>query len=500
MKKKNKGITLIALVITIIVLLILAGVSIATLGGDNGIIGRARKAKTTTEEKQAEEEAVLLVNEYEMYKKMCEAEGKESDVEEFLEKNYKDKYKVEDGKYKIETESGENLEIDDKGNVKLNDEVVKANSVGSITISGLKEVEVGSNITLTVTINESNAIYKSIEWKCDNNSKATISQGGSNCIVTGAEEGRVVITCSITNYDQTQVSQEYEIEIKGKSVKSITITGNTSVNVDSNITLTATISPSDAKYQSIEWSSNNTGIATVTENGTSCTVSGKTAGMATITCTIINNNGTNISNTYNVTVNAVLPTLASKAKVGDFVNYDAGNWSSTVSLPSSAWGFGGYTAGKSKNECITPYSSYANTYSGGWKVMSISETIVTLAHVGTPAAYYHSNTSNGAYTSVTNLNNFCSNNFVNSTYASSARSATQDDIWSGKLGATGSYYWLASASSATALARCTNGGTLQGWDASVRAGVRPIVVLKAGIKTSGTASNGYGQTGWVLVN
>ena len=34
-KRKNKGITLIALVITIIVLLILAGVTIASLSGDN---------------------------------------------------------------------------------------------------------------------------------------------------------------------------------------------------------------------------------------------------------------------------------------------------------------------------------------------------------------------------------------------------------------------------------------------------------------------------------
>ena len=36
--RKEKGITLIALVITIIVLLILAGVVIATLTGDNGIL------------------------------------------------------------------------------------------------------------------------------------------------------------------------------------------------------------------------------------------------------------------------------------------------------------------------------------------------------------------------------------------------------------------------------------------------------------------------------
>ena len=39
--KNNKGITLIALVVTIIVLLILAGVSIAMLTGQNGILNRA---------------------------------------------------------------------------------------------------------------------------------------------------------------------------------------------------------------------------------------------------------------------------------------------------------------------------------------------------------------------------------------------------------------------------------------------------------------------------
>ncbi len=56
---KNKGITLIALVITIIVLLILAGVSIAMLTGQNGILTQAQKAKTETEN-AAQNEAVAL--------------------------------------------------------------------------------------------------------------------------------------------------------------------------------------------------------------------------------------------------------------------------------------------------------------------------------------------------------------------------------------------------------------------------------------------------------
>ena len=46
--KNNKGITLIALVITIIVLLILAGVSIAMLTGQNGILTRASDSQVAT--------------------------------------------------------------------------------------------------------------------------------------------------------------------------------------------------------------------------------------------------------------------------------------------------------------------------------------------------------------------------------------------------------------------------------------------------------------------
>ena len=59
--KQKNGITLIALVITIIVLLILAGVSIAMLTGQNGILTQAQNAKTTTADKSAEEKIKLAV-------------------------------------------------------------------------------------------------------------------------------------------------------------------------------------------------------------------------------------------------------------------------------------------------------------------------------------------------------------------------------------------------------------------------------------------------------
>ena len=57
----NRGITLIALVITIIVLLILAGVSITMLTGNNSILQKATEAKTQTEDKSKEEQIKIQV-------------------------------------------------------------------------------------------------------------------------------------------------------------------------------------------------------------------------------------------------------------------------------------------------------------------------------------------------------------------------------------------------------------------------------------------------------
>ena len=58
---KQKGITLIALVVTIIVLLILAGISIATLTGENGLITKTNSAKEKTKQAEAEERVKIEV-------------------------------------------------------------------------------------------------------------------------------------------------------------------------------------------------------------------------------------------------------------------------------------------------------------------------------------------------------------------------------------------------------------------------------------------------------
>lgn len=59
--RKNSGITLIALVLTIVVLLILAGVSISAVFGRNGIIDKTNEAKYLTKLREYEEKVTLIV-------------------------------------------------------------------------------------------------------------------------------------------------------------------------------------------------------------------------------------------------------------------------------------------------------------------------------------------------------------------------------------------------------------------------------------------------------
>ena len=81
--KEMKGITLIALVITIVVLLILAGVSINLLLGDNGIIIKATEAKDSYSKSAVKEKVSFLLNEYTIGK----ATGENAEFAKFLRKN-----------------------------------------------------------------------------------------------------------------------------------------------------------------------------------------------------------------------------------------------------------------------------------------------------------------------------------------------------------------------------------------------------------------------------
>lgn len=110
-QNKENGITLIALVITIIVLLILAGVAIATLTGDNGVLTKAVSAKEKTERAEVIENAKLDILGIQSDKNGKLTTG---DLKGVLDKYFKDvpeeiteediatlELTTKDGKYKI---------------------------------------------------------------------------------------------------------------------------------------------------------------------------------------------------------------------------------------------------------------------------------------------------------------------------------------------------------------------------------------------------------------
>lgn len=141
MTKKNvKGITLIALVITIIILLILAGVTIATLTGENGLLTKAGTAVDATKIADYTERINLIVAE-EIAKRL------EKPKEELLIKSLKDKINEQDwiqdvfmtddsGVEKTEPEEGTHLIVETKDGYELVVEVDNVGLVAKVVESG----------------------------------------------------------------------------------------------------------------------------------------------------------------------------------------------------------------------------------------------------------------------------------------------------------------------------------------------------------------------------
>ena len=80
---KNQGITLIALIVTIVVLLILAGVSINLVLGNNGVIKKSKEAKEEYNKSSVKEKVGLLLNEYAINNQTEE----EANLAKFLRQN-----------------------------------------------------------------------------------------------------------------------------------------------------------------------------------------------------------------------------------------------------------------------------------------------------------------------------------------------------------------------------------------------------------------------------
>ena len=144
------------------------------------------------------------------------------------------------------------------------------------------EVNVDSTITLVPTVIPADATDKSVTWKSNNEAIATVTSGG---VVKGVSAGTAVITVTTVDGNKTATCT---VTVKDNKPAVIKVEGisldktSAELKIGGTVTLTPTVTPSNATDKSVTWKSSNNGIATVTAGGV---VKGVSAGTANITVT-----------------------------------------------------------------------------------------------------------------------------------------------------------------------------------------------------------------------
>ena len=159
-------------------------------------------------------------------------------------------------------------------------------------------IVIGDSETLTINYTPADAnTGKAVAWTSSNTSVATVDNSGK---VTGVSAGSATITATSTT-DNT-ITASCVVTVQAVAVTGVSI-NPTSANlqIGGSTDLTYTILPANATDKSVSWSSSNTAVATVNNNGH---VSAVAAGTATITVTTTDGNKTA---TCSVTVTAGPP-------------------------------------------------------------------------------------------------------------------------------------------------------------------------------------------------
>ena len=133
-KEKERGITLIALITTIIVLLILAGITIGAITGSNGIIGQAQSAKEETEISQEKE--IIDISTVEAMGKNNRGNLEEEEFQNAIDKHTNGKADVTDVGEEFEVffeESNRYYTVDKDGNILGQIDAIEDKYPGDIT-------------------------------------------------------------------------------------------------------------------------------------------------------------------------------------------------------------------------------------------------------------------------------------------------------------------------------------------------------------------------------
>ena len=262
-KSKTSGITLIALVVTIIVLIILATVSINVVFGEGGLIKRAEQARETHTEAQAREKLELKLGEYkfDIYEQnIKDGTLKDSYLCTKLSELGPTRVATDTKYYEVVVDeyvfwvNRETLEIVSKGK----DNTPDATKVTASNIT-IKE---GQTASIAVTIEPTGASTRNVTYKSSNENVAKVSNG----TVTGISAGKATITIKTKNGHE----ETFEVTVIESNLTKITLnptTLNFVVGDTASKKISATLEPADAMNRKITWTSTNTKVATVNDKG-----------------------------------------------------------------------------------------------------------------------------------------------------------------------------------------------------------------------------------------
>ena len=192
------------------------------------------------------------------------------------------------------------------------------------------KLEVGQTAKLTASIVPDYATNKTITFESSSPSVATINTSGT---VTAIAEGTTTITAKSNNGKTATATVEVTKTIEPESVE-ITSNINTII-VGKTATLTAKVSPDNAKNKSLTWSSNKPQILTVNSNTGS--IKGIKPGEATITVKTFNNKTATVKITVTDSSVTKVKKLQDTVKTYAWPSYKGSGYRNQISAYTSAY-------------------------------------------------------------------------------------------------------------------------------------------------------------------